>query len=123
MQSALQNVQQVLQNAADSSVVVAIMTSRFTDAFKGAAAELSKALQGVHIVCSKLRHVLRVVRLRHIVMASMCAHIGWLNTKHYVVPGLMVDGTGLDEDAVGSIEHLQRRVSQTKFTGDPEEER
>ena len=49
MQSALQNLQQLLKTVADSSVVVAIMTSRFSDSFKAVAAEIGRALQGTTI--------------------------------------------------------------------------
>lgn len=37
--------------------------------------------------------------------------------------GLMPEQCGLDEDVVDSIRHLQRRLSQAKFAGDPEEDR
>ncbi len=37
--------------------------------------------------------------------------------------GLMTEQSGLDEDAVGSIEHLQRRLAQARFAGDADEDR
>lgn len=127
---AAQSAVRLLQLMAGAGAVALVMTSRFSSRFLSITGDLHQALSGAvldpllvrqYVLKSKSnnsKHKIASGATQRLLVA-----IGAAAESPCLCPGLIGEGCALRGDTVENVKHLQRKLAQAKFGGDPNEDR